>query len=133
MATPTWTVQLLQTNIDPTNPTIDVEFTDNVSHKLVKTISMAGLDVNAFNSLIENMREGFQNSFSFIDTVDPKTFVLTPPTVTPTDPNRLQFNTDLMLLISLKRVVDAGVTNATADYNTQLAKVQSEYKLSYVG
>jgi hypothetical protein len=80
-----WTAQLQEIRKDANRPLAIVLFTDGVKYKRIEPIDLTNLSATAFRARIESLRKGFEDSFTFIDslTVD---FDLTPPPVSTSTP-----------------------------------------------
>jgi hypothetical protein len=115
-----WTAQIYQINKDEGQPTAVVLFTDNVKYKRLETIPLQGLTASSFRARVEAMRKGFEESYTFIDSVNPKTFDLTPLPVTP--PVEDSLNHKRMSLGSLLNDKTIGLIDQ-ATYDQQVAEI----------
>jgi hypothetical protein len=80
-----WTAQIQEIRKDPSRPLAIVLFTDGVKYKREEAIDLTNMSAANFRARVDSLRKGFEDAFTFIDslTVD---FDLTPtalPTPTP--------------------------------------------------
>lgn len=124
-----WIATLQQINKDSEKPTAVVLFTDN-KYKRLETIDLTGMTAEGFRNRVESMRLNFESSFTFIDTLDPQTFVLTPTPVilTPEQQKQAQVNAAKMALaqasqdLALKLLTQAEYDQKVTDYKILIAK-----------
>lgn len=131
-----WTATLVKVTPDDQKPIARVEFTDGVKHKRNEPIDLNGvIDDKTLRARIEALRLGFEKQFTFIDALDPATFVLTPdPPKPPTadEQQRIDYTLARGRLQVLVQDVALGLLTVDAqEYKDQLTLVLSLRKVGF--
>lgn len=67
-----WTAKVVaKATVESSRANVQVLFTDGVQYKRIETISLDGLTAEDFRRVVEAKRKGFENSYGFIDMLDP--------------------------------------------------------------
>jgi hypothetical protein len=123
-----WTATLHQ--VDKEQRTAVVLFTDSAKYKFLDTIDLKGHTSKSFRDNVEGRRLQYESLYSFVDSIDPKTFSLTPDSATPLTQAELakqQFYKDLGQLNLLKQFKDP----ADKELSDLQTKLNANYKAEY--
>lgn len=130
-----WTATLYQVDNNGQRASAVVLFTDGVKYKLLETFDLQGLVSSSFRSRIEDRRKQLEDSYSFIDTLDIKTFNLAPdasPTPTQNDIDKQKFFADCGKLQRLQNLVTQGILNGNEKEISDLqATIKAEYQSGF--
>lgn len=130
-----WTATFQEVNKD--TRTAVILFTDGIKYKVLGSFDLEGQTSSQFRNQVEARRAQLEASYGFIDSLDPKSFNLTPDANIPPTAADLDKQHYLKLtfkLASAKRQVDLGVVDANDKSLTDLeAEVKAAYKPEYFG
>lgn len=121
-----WTSKLIQVNNEDQRTTAVVLFTDNTKYKLLETFDLQGLTSSDFRNRVESKRKTFEDSYSFVDTINVETFDLSPDAKeepTPEQEKELAYVRERMMLESAKRDLDLKLITQE-EYDAILQKVK---------
>lgn len=133
-----WTKQLIQVDreTESTRATAVVLFSDGSKYKFLETFDLKGHTATSFRATVESRRKQLEDSYSFIDTIDPKVFDLTVDLIVVTPEQ--QAEKDFLVLFNdwdtKKREFDAATTGKVPTKLTQqdVDSALSAWKAQYI-